>query len=90
MWEAEITPECLSGLRDLVLYAEYEGTSAKATIDGRLISDHAYGQNLFWEVGLGDWIGEGGLLRIEFEGCRKAEVSLRPIVELEAELVWSD
>ena len=88
VWEAEVTPECLTGLRDLVLYAEYEGTSAKATLDGRLISDHAYGQYLFWEIGLRDWIGEGGLLRIEFENCRKAAVSLRPIVEFEAELDW--
>jgi hypothetical protein len=75
-------------LRDLVLHAEYEGTSAKATLDGRLISDHAYGPYLFWEIGLRDWIGEGGLLRIEFENCRKAEVSIRPMVEFEAELCW--
>jgi glycosyl hydrolase family 35 len=88
VWETEITPQHLSGLRDLVLHAEYEGTSAKATLDGRLISDHAYGGNLFWEIGLRDWIGDGGLLRIEFEGCRKAETSVRPLVEFGVELDW--
>lgn len=56
--------------------------------DGRLTSGHAYGRHLFWEIGLRDWIVEPGLLRIEFENCRKAEISLRPIVEFEAEVSW--
>ena len=88
IWEAEIKPECLAGLTDLVLCIEYEGTSAKAMLNGRLISDHAFGRYLFWEIGLRDWIGEGGLLSIEFENCRKADISIRPIVEFEAELGW--
>lgn len=88
IWEAEIKPELLTGLRDLVLYIQYEGTSAKATLNGKLISDHAFGQYLFWEIGLSDCIGEGGLLRIEFENCRKADVLIRPIVEFEAEVSW--
>lgn len=88
VWEAEVTPECLNGLRDMVIHAEYEGSSAKATLDGRLISDHAFGRHLFWEIGLRDWIGEGGLLRVEFENCRKADISVRPIVEFKAEMEW--
>ncbi|RKY74411.1 hypothetical protein DRQ00_11835 [candidate division KSB1 bacterium] len=88
IWEAEIKPECLAGLTDLVLYIEYEGSSAKAMLDGRLISDHGFGRYLFWEIGLRDWIGEGGLLSIEFENCRKADISIRPTVEFEAELRW--
>jgi len=88
IWEAEIKPELLTDLNDLVLYAEYEGTSAKATFNDRLISDHAFGPYLFWEIGLGHCIGEGGLLRIEFENCRKADVLIRPIIEFEAEVSW--
>ena len=88
IWEAEIRPECLAGLTDLVLHIEYEGTSAKAMLDGRFISDHGFGRYLFWEIGLRDWIGEGGLLSIEFENCRKADISIRPTVEFEAELRW--
>jgi hypothetical protein len=88
VWEAEVSPELLAGLRDLVLCAEYEGTCARATLNGRLVSDHAYGRHLFWEIGLRDWIAEAGLLRIEFENCRKAEISLCPIVEFEAEISW--
>ena len=88
IWEAEIRPECLAGLTDLVLYIEYEGTSAKAMLDGRFISDHGFGRYLFWEIGLRDWIGEGGLLSIEFENCRKADISIQPIIEFEAEIGW--
>lgn len=88
IWEADITPDMLSGLRDLVLYAEYEGTLAKAYLDGKLISDHAYGSYLFWEIALGDWAEKGGHLKIEFENCRKADIKVKPVVEFDAEIEW--
>ncbi|MFH1007020.1 MAG: hypothetical protein V1800_05870 [Candidatus Latescibacterota bacterium] len=86
--EAEIGPNLLDGLRDLVLCAIYEGTCAKAMLNARVISGHAFGSHLFWQIGLRDWMGEGGLLRIEFENCRKADISIRPIVKFEVEMAW--
>ncbi len=95
IWEADIKPDILKGLSDLVLYAEYEGTSARAMFNGELISDHAYGRHLFWEIGLRDWIGRAGApkdkaghLEIVFENCRKANISVKPVVEFNAHIEW--
>ena len=87
-YEAALEPGLLDGLHDLALRCEFDGAYGKAFLDGELISDHPYGKFLFWEIGLRGWLRRPSRLKLEFEGARRADVRVVPIVQTELRIKW--
>jgi len=88
VWQADVAPELLDGVRDLVLRLYYKGQCGRALLDGRLISDHYFGRFLFWEVGLRDWLSAPGKLRLEFEGTDEVRLDVVSILDFDMEIAW--
>lgn len=88
VWQADLSPELLDGLHDLVLNINYDGENARAYLNDNLISDHYYGRFLAWEVGLKNVLKEPGSLRLEFEHTRSVDMKTVPIVETWIDIVW--
>jgi len=88
VWEADVTPALLEGVRDVVIEARYQGACGRAYLGDRLISDHYFGRFLVWEVGLRDWLSAPGVLRLAFDDCSEADVTIVPVVERELTIRW--
>jgi hypothetical protein len=89
IWEADVAPGLLDGLRDLLLTANYQGACARAYLNGNLISDHYFGRFLVWELGLRDWLQAEGTLRLEFEDTIDVDLKVVPSVETEVQIEWT-
>lgn len=83
IWETDVSPHLLEGVRDLILVARYQGACGRAFLGERLISDHYFGSFLSWEIGLRNWLDQQETLRLEFEDCSEAEVTSTPVIEKE-------
>ena len=68
---AQIEPELLNGVKDVVLTLHHDGMIGSAYFNGALVSDHAYGKFLPWEIGLNGIAEKSGELKIV---CSKATV----------------
>jgi len=90
VWEADVAPEMLEGVRDVVLRTHYKGACARAYLDGRLISDHYFGRHLVWEAGLRDWLSEPAKLRLEFEDACEVDLEVVPVVDFDLQISWSE
>ncbi|HEY3396231.1 MAG TPA: beta-galactosidase [Armatimonadota bacterium] len=88
VWEAEVRPEQLAGLAELILHAEYDGDCARAYLDETLISDHYMGRWQYWEAGLKNWLTAPATLRLEFERTRQVDLRVMPVVETEMRVEW--
>ena len=68
---AQISPELLNDVKDVVLTIHHDGMLGYAYFNGKLVSDHAYGKFLPWEIGLNGIAENSGELKIL---CTKATV----------------
>ena len=68
---AQVGPELLCGVKDVVLTLHHDGMIGNAYFNGKLVSDHAYGKFLPWEIGLNGIAEISGELQIV---CTKATV----------------
>lgn len=66
---AQVGPELLENCKDVVLTLHHDGMIGYAYLDGKLVSDHAYGKFLPWEIGLRGIAETAGELKIV---CTKA------------------
>lgn len=87
--EYDLEPAMLDGLTDLVLDIAFDGTGGSATLNGSLISDHAFGRFKEWEIGLAGFLTRPGTLRIACHNAREAEVRIRPIFSRTLHFDWS-
>ncbi|MBO7741022.1 MAG: hypothetical protein J6S21_00575, partial [Victivallales bacterium] len=76
--EAEITPEILDGLEELVLTVEFDGECGEAWLDDTLICDHYYGKFLPWEIGLKEWLNAPATLKIRMRECTEYKLTSHP------------
>jgi hypothetical protein len=90
--ETELSKKILNpAFVDLCLEARFDGTLGLAYLGDELISDHAYGRFLEWEIHLRDRLAEtgAGKLRLVFRDAHHAEVEVKPVIETSATLKWS-
>ena len=73
---AKVSPALLQGVDDVVLTLNHDGKIGKAFLDGVLISDHAFGKFLPWEIGLADAVKEESTLRIVCYGASDCRVDI--------------
>jgi len=66
---AEFKPEMLADVEEVIVTAEHDGTFAQAYLNDVLVSDHAYGKFLPWEISLRDLPQVPGTLKLI---CRDA------------------
>ena len=91
IWEVPVTPALLSAeWSDLCLQASYDGSVGYAFLDDVLIGDHAFGPYLPWEILLCDRLTRPGTLRLVFKDAHRADVTVRPIVNITACIEWGD
>jgi hypothetical protein len=88
IWEAEVAPDLLAGLAEVILHAEYDGDCARAYLGETLISDHYLGRWQYREAGLKNWLRAPGPLRLEFERTRHVDLRVMPVVETELRIRW--
>lgn len=82
---ASIDPGLLNGIEDLVLTIRHNGMVGKAFFNGKLVSDHAYGKFLPWEIGLrgtADVPGELKIVCYKASNCEmNTAVQVRKVLE---------
>ena len=78
---AQIGPELLDGIKDLVLTFRHDGMIGYAWFNGKLVSDHAYGKFLPWEIGLRGIAETCGELKVVF--TKASTCSLETAVQAE-------
>jgi hypothetical protein len=88
VWEAQVSPDLLKDVSDVILRSHYRGACARAWLNGILISDHYFGRFLVWEIGLRDWLTAPGNLRLEFEDTQDAKLEVVPVMETEWQVTW--
>lgn len=71
---AEIGPEILNGVCDVILTLHHDGMIGTAHFNGKLVSDHSYGKFLPWEIGLRAFAEQAGKLEIVCRGASRCEV----------------
>ena len=76
---AQLAPGLLSEADDVILTLRHDGMVGNAWFNGKLVSDHAYGKFLPWEIGLKEFLDCSGELKIICTNASKcdAETSVR-------------
>ncbi len=75
---AQITEDLLAGLDDLVITARVDGSLANAYLDGKLVSDHAWGKFLPWEISVRDLPVHHGTLKLVCHDALDCRLSASP------------
>lgn len=78
---AEIRPELLNGVRDVILTLHHDGKTGTAYFNGELVSDHAYGKFYPWEIGLKGIAERAGKLEIVCRGASCCDIGTSVRVE---------
>ena len=61
---AELSDSMLQAVDDLILTLKHDGSLGRAFWNGRLISDHAYGRFLPWEISCREFLNGSGTLQL--------------------------
>ncbi len=89
--EADLEPSLIADTdTDFTLQVRFDGMLGYAWLDDYLISDHAYGRFLPWEIHLRDRLVQPSRLRIRCTQTHSAEITPRPVFQREAHLRYSD
>jgi len=89
IWETTVSPDLLRPeFEDLCLRVRHDGSMAYAYLDDELISDHAFGRFLDWEIHLRDRLTRPGALRLVFQNAHDVQLTVKPVMEINAVINW--
>ena len=84
---AKVDESLLQGVSDVVLTLRHDGMLGRAYWNGELISDHAYGKFLPWEMGLAGVVRGEGELKIVCQSATHCDVDVA--VQAEKEITFA-